>query len=66
MRFTPLVFRCRSCGEVVTLSKPRQFAYCLCGNSCGDAGDGVYYRLGGAAEGLSASPEATPEDADHG
>lgn len=52
MRVVKLRFECLECGEMVECFKAGEFKECGCGKSSGDAGDGYYYRLGGAAKGL--------------
>lgn len=49
MRVVKLRFECLECGEMVECFKAGEFKECGCGKSNGDAGDGYYYRLGGAA-----------------
>ena len=45
-------FRCMDCNDVVLFSRQKEFKTCKCGRSSGDAGDGLYYRLMGMADGL--------------
>lgn len=51
---------------MVELFLAREYKECGCGKSSGDAGDGYYYRLGGAAKGLYWHGEKTKEEEGQG
>lgn len=53
--------KCKRCGDIVEVTRPREFKSCKCGAINLDYGDGLYYRVGGNPEDFDGEIEGVPE-----
>jgi len=57
--------KCKKCGDIVEVTKPREFKSCKCGAISLDYGDGEnYYRVGGNPEDFDGEIEGVPKKLD--
>lgn len=53
--------KCKRCGDIVEVTRPREFKSCKCGAINLDYGDEFYYRVGGNPEDFDGEIEGAPK-----
>lgn len=53
--------KCKKCGDIVEVTRPKEFKSCKCGAIALDYGDEYYYRVCGAPEDFDGEIEDAPE-----
>ena len=54
--------KCKKCGDIVEVTKPREYKTCKCGAIGLDYGDGYYFRVCGNPEDFDGEVEGAPAE----